>query len=198
MSRFIAPTDTAPRSLLLNAAGLPLQWLTWQEAALAVTDRHLMWSAGDTVVTLHGGTQRDGTRSILALPAVIALQAPRNAPPRERAPLCNRLLFERDRHICLYCGTRCRARDLSRDHVYPRCQGGADAWENVVTACKACNQRKGGRSPEQAGMPLLAVPYAPNHAERLILDGRHILADQMEFLLAAVPAPRRRHYTISG
>ncbi|HEU0197018.1 MAG TPA: HNH endonuclease [Nevskiaceae bacterium] len=198
MSRYYSnTTPRAPRSLLLNEAGLPVQWMTWQEAALSVTDPHKVWSAGETVVTLHGGTQRSGARSVLVLPAVIALRMPRGVPVRERAPLCNRLLFERDRYVCMYCGMRCREQELSRDHIYPRCRGGADAWENVVAACKACNQRKGGRSPEEARMPLLAVPYAPNHAEHLILEGRHILADQMDFLLAAVPAARRDHYTVA-
>jgi hypothetical protein len=52
----------------------------------------------------------------------------------------------------------------------------------VVTACKRCNARKGSRSPEEAHMPLLAIPYVPNLAEYLVLRNRRILADQMEFL----------------
>lgn len=187
-----------PRTLLLSEGGLPVRWLTWQEAALAVMDHNVAWSAGETVTVLHGGTRRDGTRSTLTLPAVVALRMPHGVPARERAPLCNPLLFKRDRGLCMYCGGRFRDQDLTRDHVYPRCHGGADAWENVVTACRACNQRKGGRSPEEAGMELLAVPYAPNRAEHLILEGRHILADQMEFLLAAVPSARRGRYADCG
>lgn len=183
-----------PRSLLLNEAGSPVRWLTWQEAALAVMDRNVAWSAGETVTILRGGIQRNGTRSLLTLPAVVALRMPHGVPTRERAPLCNRLLFQRDRHLCMYCGEHFRDADLTRDHVYPRCRGGVDAWENVVAACRTCNQQKGGRSPEDAGMELLAVPYSPNHAEHLILAGRHILADQMEFLLAAVPSARRGWY----
>jgi len=182
------------RSLLLNEAGSPVRWLSWQEAALAVMDRNVAWSAGETVTVLRGGIQRDGMRSLLTLPAVVALRMPHDVPTRERAPLCNPLLFKRDRGLCLYCGEQFHDKDLTRDHVYPRCRGGVDAWENVVSACRACNQRKGGRSPEEAGMELLAVPYAPNRAEHLILEGRHILADQMEFLLAAVPSARRGRY----
>jgi hypothetical protein len=52
----------------------------------------------------------------------------------------------------------------------------------VVTACRSCNTRKGNRIPEQANMPLLAIPYVPNWAEYLALSNRTILGDQMEFL----------------
>ncbi|MBU1722977.1 MAG: HNH endonuclease, partial [Gammaproteobacteria bacterium] len=60
-------------------------------------------------------------------------------------------------------------------------------WTNVVTACKHCNSRKGGRTPEQARMPLLAIPFQPTYAEYIFLQGRNILADQMEFLSAHFP-----------
>ena len=183
-----------PCALLLTEAGLPVRWLSWQDATTSIVSGDVAWSAGTIVKVVHGGTSRSGTTSVVQLPAVLAARTPHWAPVRSRAPLCNRLLFERDRYLCMYCGQKHRVANLTRDHVYPRCRGGLDSWENVVTACFACNQRKGGRSPEQAGMPLLAVPYVPSHAERLILDGRTILADQMEFLLAAVPASRRALY----
>jgi 5-methylcytosine-specific restriction endonuclease McrA len=61
---------------------------------------------------------------------------------------------------------------------------------NVVTACRSCNQRKSGRTPDQAGMELLYAPYVPNKAEYLILSNRHILADQMDFLV--------RHVTVNS
>ena len=70
-------------------------------------------------------------------------------------------------------------------------EGGGDTWMNLVTACRGCNQRKGGRTPERAGMHLLYAPYIPNRAEYLILSNRHILADQMDFLARHVPAQGR-------
>jgi 5-methylcytosine-specific restriction endonuclease McrA len=66
--------------------------------------------------------------------------------------------------------------------VVPRAHGGADVRENVATACGPCNLRKGSRTPEQARMPLLAVPYAPDTAEWLLLSNRRILIDQVRFL----------------
>jgi 5-methylcytosine-specific restriction endonuclease McrA len=70
-------------------------------------------------------------------------------------------------------------------------RGGQDTWESVVSACLTCNLKKGGRSPQQAGMPLLAIPYKPSWVEHLILSNRNILADQMEFLVHHLPRERR-------
>ena len=81
---------------------------------------------------------------------------------------------------------------LTRDHVVPTSKGGRDAWENVVAACIHCNSRKGNRTPQQAGMPLLAIPFRPSWVEHLILSNRHILADQMAFLKAHLPKRERR------
>ena len=88
--------------------------------------------------------------------------------------------------MCLYCGEELPPRLLTRDHVVPVSAGGRDEWNNVVTACRACNQRKANLSLERIGMRLLAVPYAPNRAEGLILENRRILADQMAFLRTRV------------
>jgi len=82
---------------------------------------------------------------------------------------------------------------LSRDHVTPVIQGGQDIWNNVVTACRRCNNHKAGRTPEQAAMELLAVPFIPTHAEYIYLQGRRVLADQMEFLRAHFPRSSPLH-----
>jgi DNA-directed RNA polymerase subunit RPC12/RpoP len=64
-------------------------------------------------------------------------------------------IYERDGFRCRYCGSDVRA--LAIDHVVPRVQGGTDFPVNLVVACKSCNSRKGGRTPEQAGMTLRAI-----------------------------------------
>ena len=103
--------------------------------------------------------------------------------PRLVPPLTNRALFRRDLHLCMYCGVRFGERELTRDHVLPKSRGGRDHWRNVVAACKRCNQRKGNRLPEEAGMEMLAVPYQPNTAEWLaLINSDRIRGDQMEFL----------------
>jgi 5-methylcytosine-specific restriction endonuclease McrA len=71
-------------------------------------------------------------------------------------------VFKRDRHLCQYCGSR---NDLTIDHIQPRSRGGPDTWENLVTACQKCNNRKGDRRPEEANMVLASVPRAPRTVE---------------------------------
>ena len=69
----------------------------------------------------------------------------------------------------------------------PTSRGGDDSWMNCITACRSCNGHKGNRLPEEARMSLHYLPYVPSLHEDMILRGRRILADQMEFLLASVP-----------
>jgi hypothetical protein len=84
--------------------------------------------------------------------------------------------------------------------VTPLSQGGLDIWTNVITACKRCNHHKAGRTPEQAGMELLAVPFTPTYAEYIYLRGRKVLADQMDYLLAHFPrsSPMRQRLVLAN
>jgi hypothetical protein len=111
-------------------------------------------------------------------------------------PLNNETLFRRDANLCMYCGQRFGSSQLSRDHVRPFCKGGKDVWNNVVAACRRCNNQKASRTPEQAGMQLLAVPFTPTYAEYIYLKGRRVLADQMEYLLAHSPRTSLLHARI--
>ncbi len=75
-------------------------------------------------------------------------------------PVNRRELLRRDHHTCQYCGN---TKQLTIDHVLPLSKGGKHTWDNVVIACERCNQRKGDRTPTQAGMPLRTQPKAPMH-----------------------------------
>lgn len=70
-----------------------------------------------------------------------------------------RRVLRRDHHQCMYEG--CNSRATTVDHIVPLCQGGATSWQNLVACCLPCNQRKGGRTPEEAGMKLKRVPKGP-------------------------------------
>jgi 5-methylcytosine-specific restriction endonuclease McrA len=96
--------------------------------------------------------------ALLRAPSVIKLQY-RIRRPRPRVRLSRREVFARDGHACQYCGER-NAR-LTLDHVVPRHRGGAHSWDNLVAACSACNHRKGGRLPDEAGMHLRKSPQEP-------------------------------------
>jgi len=78
-------------------------------------------------------------------------------------------LYARDNYTCLYCGAKKRVGELTFDHVVPRKLGGRTTWQNIATACSPCNLRKGGRTPDQAGMKLLKQPIQPSWTPALTI-----------------------------
>ena len=178
-----------PRVLALDAHGRILDWISWRQAAHLYARDAVAWTLGDPCFTLRGGINRmSGQQSTLDLHPIVAARGHARSSSISPAPaLNNAALFARDAHLCLYCGAQFNRCHLTRDHVMPRSQGGLDIWENVVSACLSCNTRKGGRTPTQAAMPLLAVPYRPSWVEHLILSNRNILVDQMQFLKSHLP-----------
>jgi 5-methylcytosine-specific restriction endonuclease McrA len=181
--------------LQLDVSGRPQAWLNARQAALLYASDAVAWTLGDACAVLRGGVQRcSGLQSRIEVHPIIAV---RGAVPsrawRETPALTNPKLFARDRHVCAYCGGHFHFDLLTREHIVPTSRGGADSWMNCITACKGCNGRKGNRLPEEARMPLLYLPYSPTLHEDMILRGRRILSDQMEFLLASVPRHSRLH-----
>jgi len=172
-----------PSILKLDVGGLPVSWIRWQTAATLYARERVRWEAGEEHFVVFGGiSAATGRRSQLRIGSIIAVADRSRRFQGSASMLTNRTLFQRDRNLCLYCGREFSLRELTRDHIIPVSRGGESIWENCVAACRACNQRKDNRTPEEAGMKLLAVPYIPNLAEYLILSNRKILADQMEFL----------------
>ena len=105
----------------------------------------------DRIGTISGG---------IAVPRVILLRHYDRMPKRQiRFSRVN--IFSRDRNTCQYCGKNPQRSELNLDHVVPRSQGGRTTWENVVCCCVACNRRKGGRTPAQAGFRLPRKPVRP-------------------------------------
>lgn len=184
--------------LRTDVAGMPLEWVDYRDAVRLYHTQQVAYECGRPLMRLHGGIRATtGRRSIVEISSIIATRgAPQISILRSEdyaPPLNNFALFKRDGFLCLYCGDRFLATDLSRDHVTPISQGGNDIWTNVVTACRRCNHHKAGRTPEQAGMQLLAVPFTPTYAEYIYLKGRRVLADQMEYLLAHFPRSSPLH-----
>lgn len=185
MTDALAGVMSTPLILRLDVAGAPIRWIPWQDAVCLYSRNLVAWTAGENAFTFHGGYPRGRVeRSSVTVHSIIAIKHSKRGqhPQRHVPPLSNHELFRRDRYLCLYCGHHFADYQLTRDHVMPLSRGGADRWSNVVSACRSCNTRKGGRTPEQATMPLLAIPYVPNWAEFLALSNRRILADQMDFL----------------
>ena len=137
--------------LVLNQNYQPLNVCNARRAFVLV-DR------GKAEVLEHGeGGIRTPTR-VFFLPSVIRMVYLIRRP-RPKMRLSRREVFQRDRNTCQYCGRQ--TRDLTLDHVLPRHRGGGHDWENLTSACKTCNHRKAGRTPEEARMKLLQRPFAP-------------------------------------
>ncbi len=98
---------------------------------------------------------------VIRVPRVIILQVYERLP-RLRVRFSRQNIFLRDKNTCQYCGKKKVRADLNLDHVVPRSQGGRTTWTNVVCSCVRCNLKKGGRTPPEAGMRLLAVPKIPS------------------------------------
>lgn len=190
--------DLSQQILRTDASGMPLEWIDFRQAVKLHFLDLIAYTLGETVLTLRGGINaRTQRQSRIPVHSIIATHGNHQSHYRLDAgytpPLCNQTLFQRDGHLCMYCGDRFPKRQLSRDHVTPVSQQGHDNWNNVVTACVRCNSHKAGRTPEQAGMQLLAIPFTPTHAEYIYLQGRNVLADQMEFLRAHFPRTSPLH-----
>jgi hypothetical protein len=181
--------------LQLDVSGRPQAWISTREAAVLYACDSVAWTLGDTFRLMRGGIQRStGLQSLIELHPIIAVRGSVPSRAWRQVPaLANLKLFVRDRNICAYCGSRFGLDDLTREHIIPVSRGGEDSWMNCITACKSCNGRKGNRLPEEANMSLLYLPYVPSLHEDMILRGRRIVADQMEYLLASVPRNSRLH-----
>ena len=193
--------DLSQEVLRTDAAGMPLEWIDYQDAVKLYHLEQVAYGYGSPVYRLHGGiSAKTGRRSVIEVNSIIATYGNNHALSKAREhyvpPLNNHTLFKRDGHICMYCGKRFSSSDLSREHVTPLSRNGRDSWNNVVAACKRCNNHKAGRTPEEARMQLLAIPFTPNHAEYIFLKGRRILADQMKFLKAHFPRSSPLHNRI--
>jgi 5-methylcytosine-specific restriction endonuclease McrA len=182
--------------LRTDVSGMPLEWATCRDIIKLYYLDQVAYICGDSMYKVYGGINAlTGTQSVIEVNSIVATHGHCRRPgfdgPDYLPPLNNQALFRRDAGLCMYCGESPPAHELSRDHVTPIIQGGQDVWNNVVTACRRCNNYKAGRTPEQAAMKLLAVPFVPTHAEYIYLKARRVLADQMEFLQAHFPRKSR-------
>lgn len=121
-------------------------------------------------ITVHSPTM------VLLVPQQIRLTINHQERTWKIPAVSRREVLRRDKHCCQYCGS---TKQLTIDHVIPTSKGGKHAWDNVVTACEKCNNRKGDRTPQQANMTLQTKPKAPVHpivafAEQFWRDHRQI------------------------
>lgn len=141
------------RVLLLSPWMSPLKVISWQMAI------RLLYQAKVNAIEYYD--EEISSPSVTwQMPAVLQLRKPLDS--MKRGIKFSRInVFTRDNFKCQYCGTRKEMKELNYDHVVPRIKGGKTVWENIATSCYPCNDRKAGRTPEQAGMKLLKRPVKP-------------------------------------
>lgn len=140
-------------TLVLDPGFLPIKVISWRRAlCLSFLDKV-------EVIASYEREVRTVSHAYPTPSVVRLLHAARPGPQVVRFSRKN--VYLRDNHRCQYCGVQYSDHELTLDHVVPRVDGGKTTWTNVVTACGACNRRKGGRTPEQAGLPLRTRPARP-------------------------------------
>jgi 5-methylcytosine-specific restriction endonuclease McrA len=141
--------------LVLNASYEPLNVCTVRRAHV------LLYKGKAELVEQLDQPLRSATGSFV-WPHVIRLVNYVRVPRAIQRKISRKALFARDGWRCVYCGES--SRELTLDHVVPRIRGGTQTWENLVTACRPCNHRKAGRTPEEARMSLACPPAEPRHS----------------------------------
>lgn len=139
--------------LVLNQGYEPLNLCRVRRAIMLV-----FWGKAEALENSRG--ELHSAREIFSIPSVIRLVYMVKRPRHQRK-LAKLEVFNRDHYTCQYCGRQ--TKELTLDHVIPRRRDGEHSWENVVSACKICNRRKGGRTPKEAGMKLLHQPRQPRN-----------------------------------
>jgi 5-methylcytosine-specific restriction endonuclease McrA len=141
------------KTLVLDPGFIPVKVITWRRA--------LCMSLIEKVEVLASYEREVRTIThIFRAPAVVRLLGVVRARP-QLVRFSRRNVYLRDNHRCQYCGDSFSDAELTLDHVVPRVSGGKTSWTNVVAACGSCNRRKGGRTPEQAGLHLRTHPRRP-------------------------------------
>lgn len=175
--------------LVLNQNYEPLNVCTLRRAVVLVID-------GKAEVLDAYASYLSSPSRTFPTPSVIRLIYPIRRP-RPRVKLTRKEIFIRDNYTCQYCG---RSNiELTIDHVVPRSRGGGHSWDNLVSACKVCNHRKGGRSPVEARMLLKREPREPSPGAYYAIE-RSLVGDLNEgwkpFLPGLVMTSRSRRSSL--
>ena len=149
--------------LVLNATYEPINVVSIRRAVVL-----LIKEKAELVEALDGEIRSCSTH--ISMPAVIRLVYFVRIPRVVKVPLSRRSVLARDYHTCQYCGVKPDRSELTIDHVLPRSRGGKTSWDNVVTACRRCNARKGNKTPAEAGLVLRAPPERPRYVAFALLS----------------------------
>src|SRR6201996_9232647 len=160
------PSDRLQKPVLVLNASYETINICGARRALVLVLKVLASAEEESLHAIHSA------RNSVRLPSVIRLLEYRRIPHQTRA-LSRKNILMRDRYTCQYCHRAMPSGELTLDHVIPRSRAGESAWENLVACCHPCNNRKGNRTPDEAGMKLLRPPrpftlHTSRHLMRLL------------------------------
>lgn len=157
------------RCILLNADYTFLNIVSWKRALKMVFKEKV------EVLKYSENTIRCGETEI-PIPTVMKLIKIIRTIYRNRVPFTKKNIMVRDKYECAYCGSR---RELTIDHIIPSSRGGKTNFENCITACRKCNNTKGSRTPNEAGMYMKRRAYQPTISEFLMIKMKQLGIDKV-------------------
>ncbi len=149
--------DGMVESLALNMAGIPMDIVSWKKAVT-------LWALGRAVVLAEYEDKIiRSPRFSMRIPAVVQCLDVKSIPKNfvTSLPLTRRNLYLRDNGRCVYCGQKISLASFTIDHVIPRSKGGTTEWNNLVTACMACNNKKGNKRWKRGEIFMTHQPFVP-------------------------------------
>ena len=170
-------------ALALNVAGIPMDIISWRKAVT-------LWALGRAeILAAYEDQFIRSPRFALRAPSVVQCFDVKSMPRNftHVLPFTRRNLYSRDGGCCVYCAQKVSFSSFTIDHVIPRSLGGKTSWENVVTACMGCNNRKGNRRPRPGDLKMLHQPFTP----RLTHAAPRNLVEKLSF---RAPPPAWRGY----
>jgi 5-methylcytosine-specific restriction endonuclease McrA len=143
-------------TLVLDAGYQPINRVSWQEAF------RLVFTGRAEVVENYADRIVHSAREVFPVPSIVRfVRTVAKAFYRRGVAFNRRNVYLRDKGRCQYCGLRVPSTNFDFEHILPKAQGGRTTWENIVVACLPCNQKKGNRTPPEAGMKLRSKPMRP-------------------------------------
>ena len=142
-------------TLVLDATYQPINRVSWKEAF------RLVFTGRCEVVETYADRVIRSAYRVFPMPSIVRFVRMVKNVFRRGIRFNRKNVYLRDKGRCQYCGHRVPSNDFEFEHVNPKSQGGRTRWENIVVACTPCNQKKGNRTPESAGMKLLSKPSRP-------------------------------------
>jgi len=182
-------------TLVLNKAWIPVHIISWRKGMSLIyqnnahaLDRDFIaydfqnWLEFSTK-NAHDYAKVHTVSMAIAVPEIIVLTKYDKLPTRD-VKYSRENVYHRDHNKCMYCGVQFTIKEMTIDHIIPKSHGGRTTWDNVVAACKPCNNKKADRTPIQAGMKLIKQPKKPNWINPItsVRSKAHICVSWQKFM----------------